>query len=168
MNNRQILYSADLQKTGKSLKFGALAIIVAALIVFIGCMFAESFSGKLIILVFIVLFIVGSFIGFSEVSKWSNSPGVYQIYLDSIGFHIRSDDQNLGGTFSIAILNLHQLLRKHVRTGDAIEYEYYVVEKSGERHKINTTLANYNLDVMDIFEKVASQYPSVKIIEECA
>ena len=98
--------------------------------------------------------------------KWSHKPGSYRIYLDSLGFHVHSDAPALGEPFSIATLNLHQLIRKRVGNGEDLEYEYFVEEKSGKRHQISVTLANSNLNVMDLFERVACEFPSVKIVNE--
>jgi len=166
MNNRQILYQADVQKTAKHLKFGAVFLMTVGLICIAACLTMKSFSDKLILISFIGVFVTGILLHFIQISKWSGTKGKYQIYLDSIGIHAHSDEPALGQPFSVAASNLHHLVRKHVRNGENIEYEYYVEEKSGVRHQISKTLSNYNLNVLEIFERIACEFPSVKIVEE--
>lgn len=165
MNGRQIFYEANLQNTGKSLKRGAVVLVLFGAVGFSLVLFAE-FSGKVFVLLVLGIFISGVLMKLSKFSKWSQKPGSYQIYLDSIGFHVHSDAPALGEPFSIATLNLHQLIRKRVGNGEDLEYEYFVEEKSGKRHQISVTLANYNLNVMDLFESIACEFPSVKIVNE--
>jgi hypothetical protein len=166
MSNRQILYQADIQRTRRSLKLGVLVLIIVAAIGFTVCLLIGPFSGKIFMLGFIGLVILGGITWLREICKWNRTPGCYQIHLDSIGLHVHSDEPRLGKSFSVAAMNLHQLVQKRVGGVENLEYEYYVVEKSGKRHKISAILSNYKLDTVNVFERIACEYPSVEIVEE--
>ncbi len=160
MSKRKILYTANLQRIGKLFRIGALALFLAGIIGFVWCFY----YGNILVFVVAGIFVFGMCWELVQISKWRR--GVYEIYIDSMGLHVHSDEPHVGKSFSVAAMNLHHLIRKRMGNGEDIEHEFYVEEKNGERHKLSPKLANYDLSVMDIFEEIASEFPSVKIVEE--
>ncbi len=164
MRNQKILYEADLQKTAKAFKLGAISLTVILVIGFVWCLLGGAFPGNFFLLAIVGIAIAGTACQLIRISKWRQ--GTYRIHLDSIGLHVHSDEPALGDSFSVAVLNLHRLVKKRVGNGEDIEYEYFVEEKTGQRHKISTALTNYNLNVMTVFEEIANEFPAVKIVGE--
>jgi hypothetical protein len=165
MNSQQILYEADLPQTGKSLK-RALSLLITAGLAGIGFSMLVAYPGHLIVVIFLLILVGGMAFNFRGISKWSRKQGCYKVYLDSIGLHVHSDEPVLGRSFSVSILNLNRLIRKRVGNAEDLEYEYFVEEKSGERHQVGSLFTNYDMNAMDVFEAIARQFPSVKIVAE--
>jgi hypothetical protein len=160
MSKRKILYTANFQRIGKSFRLGAIVLLLAGIMGFVWCFY----YGNILVSVVAGIFVFGMGLALAQVSKWRR--GIYEIYTDSIGLHVHSDEPRVGKSFSVAAMNLHHLIRKRIGNGEDIEHEFYVEEKNGERHKLSPKLANYDLSAMDVFEEIASEFPSVKIVEE--
>ena len=63
--------------------------------------------------------------------------------------------------------DIYRLVRKTIRQYDSSdEYEYYVETKSGARHRIEQLFADYDLNVMHMFEKIMERFRWVEIHEE--
>ena len=75
MNGRQILYEANLQNTGKSLKRGAVVLLLLSVGGVFLVLFA-GFSGKIFVLLVLGLFISGVLMKLFEFSKWSHSQPI--------------------------------------------------------------------------------------------
>ena len=163
MSGRQILYEANLAKTGRALRSGALLMLVVGLAGLVTCFVLGSFSdiGVLMIAAACVFLMVWPIV---TVSRLRRNPGFYRIYFDTLGLHVQSDDRICGPSFSVSASELYHLVRK---VGGVDEpTDYYVEEKSGRRHQIHETLGNWDLDVMAVFRRIEQEFPSVTIVDE--
>ncbi len=166
MNRQNVLYEANLQTKAKKIQLAGLTLIIATIVAFFFLTFFVALPGKILVLLILALYLGVSLKELSGVSPSSKKVGRYQIYLDSIGLHVRSDEPAWGESFSVSVLNLHRFVRKNVSHGEDPNYEFFVEEKSGQRHQISPLLANADLNVMALFEIIASEFPSVKIVTE--
>jgi hypothetical protein len=102
-----------------------------------------------------------------RVMKLRSNPGFYRVSIDDYGFYVHSDDPASAPSFSVIATDLHRLVRKTIKNSESCdEHEYYVQTKSGTRHRIEQLFADYDLDVMNMFEKIADRFPWVQIHEE--
>ena len=166
MSGRQILYEANLAKSGSALRPGALLMCVvglAGLVISLISFVLSSFSdiGLLFIAAGFVFLMVWPIV---TVSRLRRNPGFYRIYFDTLGLHVQSDDPICGPSFSVSASELYRLVRKVGVVDEPTDY--YVEEQSGRRHQIHHTIANSDLDVMAMFRRIAQEFPSVTIVDE--
>jgi hypothetical protein len=70
-------------------------------------------------------------------------------------------------SFSVIAPDLYRLVRKTIKRYESSDdYEYYVETKSGKRHRIAPLFADYDLDVMKMFERITDRFPWVHVQEE--
>ena len=101
------------------------------------------------------------------VAKLIKNPGVYRISIDDYGLYVHSDDPASAPSFSVIAPDLYRLVRKTIKRYESCDdYEYCVETKSGTRHRIEQLFADYDLDVMKIFERITDRFPWVEIHEE--
>jgi len=163
MSGRQILYDANFAKKGSALRPGALLMFVVGLAGLVISFVFESFP-NIGLLFTTTAFVFLMIWPIATVSRLRRNPGFYRIYFDTLGLHVQSDDRILGPSFSVSASELYRLVRKVGVVDEPTDY--YVEEKSGRRHQIHQTIANWDLDVMAMFRRIAQEFPSVTIVDE--
>ena len=166
MNEMQILYEANLAKTGGSLRWGALVLLVLGLVGLVLCFVFSSFPDIIGPLLVVAIFVVMMGKAFVKMSRLRCNSGFYRISIDMLGLHVQSDDSIMGPSFSVEPSDLHRRVRKKDGDFENTSYEYYIEEKSGRRHQVNEILASYDLDVMALFRRIADRFPSVIVVDE--
>ena len=168
MSVPQVLYEAELAKAGRKLTCGGMAAL--ALWTGVGvvlCFKFTPFPGSLILLLFFALGAVGLSIQALRLMRLCRNAGYYRISMDDYGLYVQSDDPSLAPSFSVIAPDVCRLVRKAIKQYDSTDnYEYYVETKSGTRHRIEQLFADYDLDVMGMFERIAERFPWVEIVEE--
>jgi len=168
MIGQQILYEAKLAKVGKGLSWAGPVVlafwVIGGLVL---CFRFDSFPSNLGALVIIglggALFARATGRGF----RWRKNPGIYRISIDDDGLHVHSDDPAAVPSFTIVANDIYRLVRKTISWGDSgDEHEFYIETKSGARHRIEQLFADYDLDVMKMFEEITARFPWVQILEE--
>ncbi len=106
-------------------------------------------------------------IGVARTMKLRRNPGFYRISIDDYGLYVHSDEPSLGPSFSIIAPDICCLVRTTTKHGDTDDtHEYYVETKSGKRHEIGQLFADYDLDGMELFDKITDRFPWAEILEE--
>ncbi|HZQ48354.1 MAG TPA: hypothetical protein VFC07_15160 [Verrucomicrobiae bacterium] len=168
MSDRKILYEAKLATEGRKLTRAGLA----ALILWTGagavlCFFFDSFPSNILA---VILFAIGATILAGQtvrVFRQRHNPGVYRISIDDYGLYVHSDDPSSAPSFSVVAPDLCCLVRKTIKQYESCDdHEYYVETKSGTRHRIEQLFADYDLNVTELFEKIALRFPWVQMLEE--
>jgi hypothetical protein len=168
MNPQQVLYQAKLAKEGKTLTWGGLTV----LLLWIGtglvlCFAFDSFPSNIGELVILGIGAVGIALLTARVFRLRSNPGEYRISMDDRGLYVHSDDPSSAPSFSVIAPDLCRLVRKTIKCYESSdEHEYYVETKSGTRHRIEQLFADYDLDVMKMFERITDRFPWVQIHEE--
>jgi hypothetical protein len=101
-----------------------------------------------------------------RVVKLRKHPGFYRVSIDDYGLYVHSDDPASAPSFSVIASDLRRLVRKTIKLYESDEHEYYVETKSGKRHRIEQLFADYDLDVMKLFERITDRFPWVHVQEE--
>jgi hypothetical protein len=159
MNPQQILYEAKLSQEGR--KLWRLGWVVLLLWIGVGvavCFRFSTFPGNLLPMVILVVGALAIGRPLMRVKGLRNNPGVYRVSVDDYGLYVHSDDPVAAPSFSV-----RRTIRRYESCDD---YEYYVVTKSGSRHRIEQLFADYHLDVMRMFERIMERFPWVQIQEE--
>ena len=169
MNGSEILYEAQFGHSARRY-FWTLVVLLAAW-VGVGVLLWWCAKRLWANLGWLPVFLLGSFAGVVGVVKMfrrRNHPGVYRISVDDYGFYVQCDDPARSPSFAVLATDLASLVHKTIKvSGDSSdEHEYYVQTKSGPRHRIDLFYANYSMDVMVVFEKVADRFHWVEIVEE--
>jgi len=168
MNSQQVLYQAKLAKEGRKLRWAGLAVLV--LWVGIGLVFCfafDSFPSNIPPLVIIGIGAVGIALPIGRVFRLRSNAGDYRISIDDYGLYVHSDDPSSAPSFSVIVPDVCRLVRNTIKRYESCDdYEYYVETKSGTRHRLEQLFADYDLDVMKMFERIADRFPWVQIHEE--
>jgi hypothetical protein len=168
MSDRQILYEAKLAKEGRKLTRAGLVVLVFWAGLGLAASFAfDSFPSNIPVWIVVGIGAVSIALLTDRVFHLRHNPGVYRIAIDNHGLYVHSDDPSSAPSFSIIAPDLYRLVRKTIKQYDSSDdHEYYVETRSGTRHRIEQLFADYNLDVMKLFEKIINRFPWVQILEE--
>ena len=168
MSDQQVLYEAKLAKEGRKLTLAGLVLL--ALCVGAGavlCFVFDTFPSNIGPL---VLFALGTAYFATQILRGlrlRHNPGVYRISIDDYGLYVHSDDSSCGPSFAVIAPDVHRLVRKTIKGHDGSDdHEYYVETKSGPRHRIAQLFADYDVDVMELFDKIMDRFPWAEILEE--
>jgi len=168
MNSQQVLYEAKLSREGRKLSLAGFLVLllwVGAGVVL--CFRFSTFPGNLLTLAIFAFGTAGFAVKTARVMKLRKNPGVYRISIDDYGLYVQSDDPASAPSFSVIAPDIYRLVRKTIRQYDSSdEYEYYVETKSGARYRIEQLFADYDLNVMHMFEKIMERFHWVEIHEE--
>ena len=163
-----MLYEAKLAQEGRKLTFAGL--VVLALWTGIGgvlCFGYTPFPERLVPLSIVGLGAVGFSLQTLRMMRLRKNSGCYRISIDDYGLYVHSDDPSLAPAFSVIAPDVCRLVRITIKQYESSdEHEYYVETKSGSRHQIEQIFADYDLDVMAMFERIAERFPWVQLIEE--
>ena len=168
MNSAQVLYEAKLSREGRKLsRAGFLVLVVWVGAGAVLCFVFSSFPGSLLPMAVFALGAAGFALKTARVMKLRKNPGVYRISIDDYGLYVHSDDPASAPSFSVMAPDIYRLVRKTIRWYEgADEYEYYVETKSGARHRIEQIFADYDLNVMKLFDRITERFHWVQIREE--
>ncbi len=163
-----VLYEAKLAQEGRKLTLAGL--VVFAVWTGIGgvlCFGYTPFPARLVPLSIVGLGAVGFAIQTQRMMRLRKNGGYYRISLDDYGLYVHSDDPSLAPAFSVIAPEVYRLVRITIKQYEGSdELEYYVETKSGSRHRIEQIFADYDLDVMAMFERIAERFPWVQLVEE--
>ena len=143
-----------------------------ALIFWIGiglvlCFAFDSFPSNIGALVIIGIGAVSIALLIARVFRLRSNAGEYRISIDDYGLYVHSDDPSSVPSFSVIAPDVCCLVRKTIKRYESSDdHEYYIETKSGTRHRIEQLFADYDLDVMKIFERITDRFPWVHIHEE--
>jgi len=168
MKSQQVLYEARLSRAGRKLTCGGLVVLVlwvgAGVVL---CFRFSSFPGSLFPMAIFVLGAVGFARQLVRVMKLRRNPGFYRVSIDDYGLYVHSDDPASAPSFSVIAPDMQHLVRRTIKRYEATDdYEYYVETRSGTRHQIEQLFADYDLDVMKVFERITDRFPWVQVHEE--
>ena len=168
MSVPQVLYEAKLAKAGRKLTCAGLVVLVLWTAVgAVLCFVFTSFPDRLLPLGIFALGAVGLSVQTLRVMRLRKNAGSYRISIDNYGLYVHSDDPSSAPSFSVIAPDVCHLVRKTIKQHDsADDYEYYVETKSGTRYQIEQLFADYDLDVMRLFETITERFPWVQILEE--
>jgi hypothetical protein len=168
MTSQQVLYEAKLSREGRKLSCAGLVVLLVWVVAgAVPCFVFDSFPERLLPLAVVVLGAVAFGQQTLRFMKLRRNPGFYRVSVDDYGVYVHSDDPASAPSFSVIAPDLHCLVRKTIKNSESCnEHEYYVETKSGIRHRIEQLFADYDLDVMNMFEKIADRFPWVQIHEE--
>jgi len=168
MNPQQVLYEAKLSREGRKLTRAVLLVLM--LWVGLGavlCFRLESFPENILLMALFIFGTAGFALQAVRVMKLRKNPGFYKVSIDDYGLYVHSDDPASAPSFSVSAPDLDCLVRKTIKRYDSTDdYEYYVETKSGKRHRIEQMFADYDLDVMKMFERITDRFPWVHLQEE--
>jgi len=168
MSDHLVLYEAKLAKEGHNLTCAGLVVLV--LCVGAGsvlCFVFTTFPSRLLPLGIFALGAVGFAMQTLRAVRLGRNPGFYRISIDDHGLYVHSDDPFSAPSFSVIAQEVYHLVRKTIKLYESSDdHEYYIETKSGIRHKIEQLFADYDLDVMKMFEKIIERFPWVRILEE--
>jgi hypothetical protein len=168
MNSQQVLYETKLSQVGRKLSRAALVVLV--LLVGAGavlCLVCTSFSDRLPLMLVLALWAVGLTLQTVRLMKLRKNTGFYRVSIDDYGLYVHSDDPASAPSFSVIAPDMNRLVRKTIKGHESSdEHEYYVETKSGKRHRIEQLFADYDLDVMKLFERITDRFPWVEVHEE--
>jgi len=168
MSDHLVLYEAKLAKEGHKLTCAGLVVLV----LWVGagsvlCFVFTTFPSRLLPLGIFALGAVGFAMQTLRAVRLGRNPGFYRISIDDHGLYVHSDDPFSAPSFSVIAQEVYHLVRKTIKRYESSDdHEYYIETKSGIRHKIEQLFADYDLDVMKMFEKIIERFPWVRILEE--